>query len=64
VVDYGTLLRRVLREAGWEPLRPGKGDHEIWHDPKTGRRTAIDAGSKSRHLSNRILKRLGIEKKF
>ncbi len=64
MVEYGTLLRRVLREAGWEFLRPGKGDHEIWHHVRTGRRTVIDAGSKSRHLSNKILKRLGIEKKF
>lgn len=64
MVDYGPLLRRVLREHGWEFLRPGKGDHQIWTDPRTGRTVSVDAGSKSRHLTNRILKELGIPKRF
>jgi predicted RNA binding protein YcfA (HicA-like mRNA interferase family) len=64
VVDYGPLLRRVLKEHGWEFLRPGKGDHQIWIEPTTGRTVSVDAKSKSRHLSNRILKELGIGKKF
>lgn len=64
MVDYGSLLRRVLRHHGWEYLRPGKGDHEIWINPATGKSVSIDAGSKSRHLSNKILKAVGIGKKF
>jgi predicted RNA binding protein YcfA (HicA-like mRNA interferase family) len=64
VVDYGPLLRRVLKEHGWEFLRSGKGDHQIWIDRASGRTVSVDAKSKSRHLSNRILKELGIGKKF
>jgi predicted RNA binding protein YcfA (HicA-like mRNA interferase family) len=64
MVDYGPLLRRVLKQYGWTFLRHGKGDHEIWINPKTGRTVSIDPGSKSRHLSNKILKALGIGKKF
>jgi hypothetical protein len=31
VVDgYGKLVKRILREHGFEKLRSGKGDHEIW----------------------------------
>ena len=57
-------MRRVLKENGWEYLRSGKGDHEIWIDRRTGRTVSVDAGSKSRHLSNRFLKALGIGKTF
>lgn len=64
MVDFGPRLRRVLRENGWEYLRPGKGDHEIWTDPRTGRTVSVDAGSKSRHLTNRILKAIGIDRKL
>jgi len=63
MVDYGAILR-VLRENGWKFLRAGRGDHQIWVNPADGRTISIDAGSKSRHLSNKILKELGIPKKF
>jgi predicted RNA binding protein YcfA (HicA-like mRNA interferase family) len=64
VVDYGVLLRRVLKDNGWRFLRPAKGDHQIWIHDETGRTVSIDAGNKSRHLSNSILKRLGLAKAF
>jgi predicted RNA binding protein YcfA (HicA-like mRNA interferase family) len=64
VVDYGVLLRRVLSENGWQFHRTGKGDHQIWIHPPTGRTVVIDAGSRSRHLSNKILKAIGLPKAF
>ena len=64
MVEFGVLLRRVLKEHGWEHLRSGKGDHQIRINRQTGRTISIDAGSKSRHLSNKILNELGIPKKF
>ncbi|WP_406854683.1 type II toxin-antitoxin system HicA family toxin [Alsobacter sp. KACC 23698] len=64
MVDYGKLLRRVLQDHGWRFLRPAKGDHQIWIHDETGRTISIDAGSKSRQLSNSILKRLGLPKAF
>jgi hypothetical protein len=41
-----------------------QGDHEIWHDPKSGRKVTIDNSMKSRHLANKILKFAGLPKAF
>ena len=35
-------LTRKLRRLGIEFRRQAKGSHEIWWDPKTGRRTLIN----------------------
>jgi hypothetical protein len=35
-VKLSEALRRLLREAGCEFIRHGRGDHEIWRSPKTG----------------------------
>ncbi len=56
--------RDLLRQAGWEFLRTAKGDHEIWHDPKTGRKVSVDHSMKSRHTANEILKKAGLLKAF
>jgi hypothetical protein len=45
-------------------LRPGKGDHEIWHHPATGVKLTVDHGTKSRHVANAILKKAGLPKAF
>jgi predicted RNA binding protein YcfA (HicA-like mRNA interferase family) len=56
--------RDLLRQAGWEFLRSAKGDHEIWHDPGTGRKVTIDFSMTSRHTANDILKKAGLPKAF
>jgi predicted RNA binding protein YcfA (HicA-like mRNA interferase family) len=45
---YAELTRR-LRRLGCELLRQAKGGHEIWIDPRTGRRAVI-----SRHGGQEI----------
>ena len=57
-------LKKLLAQAGWEPLRRGKGDHEIWFNPATGQKISIDDGSRSRHLANSLLKEAGLPKAF
>jgi predicted RNA binding protein YcfA (HicA-like mRNA interferase family) len=37
---YAELVRK-LRRLGVEFYRQGKGSHEVWWDPATGRRTTI-----------------------
>jgi hypothetical protein len=63
VADYTPALKRLLR-AGCHFERPGKGDHEIWYSPRTGRRFPVDAAIKSRHLANAVLKQAGLPKEF
>ncbi|MCU0884460.1 MAG: type II toxin-antitoxin system HicA family toxin [Beijerinckiaceae bacterium] len=62
--EIGPELKRILRREGFELLRQGKGDHEIWFNRVTGRSLTLDAGTKSRHLANAILKKAGLPKAF
>jgi hypothetical protein len=64
MADYTGVLKQHLREAGCQPERPGKGDHEIWYSPITNIRFVIDHHIKSRHTANAILKQAGSPTKF
>jgi len=63
-LEYARQLRRLLGEAGYQFEREGKGDHEIWRNPETGRRVTLDVGTRSRHTANKILKDAGLPKAF
>lgn len=62
--NFAPEVRRLLREHGFEFLRQGRGDHEIWHNPSTGRKVTVDGTIKSRHTANGILKQAGLVKMF
>ena len=62
--EYARKIRRLLKDAGWEFLRSGKGDHEIWHNPDTNEKVTLDAGVTSRHTANEVLKQAGLRKAF
>jgi len=64
VVDFTPLTKKLLRQAGWERLRHGKGDHEIWYHAASGRKVTVDNAMKSRHTANEILKKAGLPKAF
>jgi len=57
-------LRVLLAEAGCHMLRQGKGSHEIWQSPITGRSFPVQVGVASRHTANAILKQAGLPKAF
>ena len=61
VEGYGKLVKRILREHGFEKLRSGKGDHEIWWNPETKRQVTVDSGTRSRFLAQETLKQAGIK---
>jgi len=42
-------------------VRHGKGDHEIWFSPISGRTFTVDSGTRKRFTANAILKQAGIE---
>lgn len=62
--NFAPELKRLLREAGCQFERTGKGDHEIWYSPITEIRFTVDARIKSRHTANGVLKQAGLPKKF
>jgi predicted RNA binding protein YcfA (HicA-like mRNA interferase family) len=64
MANYYRDVIRLLREDGFEFKRQGRGDHEIWWNPKTGARLTVDHKLRSRFTANGILKEAGIAKAF
>jgi len=62
--DYAPLLKDILRRAGCYLVRQGRGDHEIWQTPISGKRFPVDSKIKSRHTANAVLKQAGLPKAF
>lgn len=62
--DYTRAVKTILRSAGCTFLRQGRGDHEIWWNPGTGKRFTVDGKIPSRHLANLVLKQAGLPKHF
>jgi len=61
---YGREIRALLKKHGCKYVRPGKGDHEVWHSPITNRTVSVDIGTRNRHTANEIMKDAGIKHKF
>ena len=60
MADYYRDLIQLLRQHGFELKRQGRGDHEIWWNPKSGVRLTL----RSRFTANGILKEAGLPKAF
>lgn len=54
-------LRALLEQHGCIFKRQGKGSHEIWYSPITGKAFPVAVTLQSRILANKILKAAGIE---
>jgi len=57
-------LLNFLRANGCSFVRHGKGDHDIWWSPITGRRFVVDSDIRSKHTANAVLKQAGLPKQF
>lgn len=57
-------VKKLLKAGGCSYKRAGKGDHEIWWSPISGKCFTVDANIKSRHTANGVLKEAGLEKGF
>jgi hypothetical protein len=64
MANYTRELKRLLRDAGCEFDRQGKGDHEIWYSPITRKKFPVDSNIKSRHTANKALEQAGLKKAF
>ena len=57
-------LTALLRAAGCRIERQGKGSHEIWWSPLTGRTFPVPITIRNPSLANAILKQAGLPKAF
>jgi hypothetical protein len=64
MAGYTSELKKILTAAACRFERQGKGDHEIWYSPKSGKRFPIDGNIRSRHTANEVLKQAGLPKAF
>lgn len=64
VEGFTEALKRLLRDAGCEFVRLGRGDHEIWRSPVTRVHFVDDGKIKSRHTANAVLRQAGLPKRF
>jgi hypothetical protein len=64
MAEYEKKVRAKLTENGCTFQRHGKGDHDIWHSPITGRNVTVDGTIPSRHTANAVMKQAGIEYHF
>jgi HicA toxin of bacterial toxin-antitoxin, len=62
--SFTSTLKKLLLEQGCSFERQGKGDHEIWFSPISGRRFVVDGEIRSRHTANAVLKQAGLPKRF
>ena len=62
--DFAPAVKEILRKYGCEFIRKGKGDHEMWKSPISGKSFPVDSKIKSRHMANAILKQAGLPKAF
>jgi len=62
--NFAPDLIALLRANGCVFVRHGKGDHDIWFSPITGRRFVVDGDIRSKHTANGVLKQAGLPKHF
>ena len=64
MASYTPKVKEILRASGCYFERPGRGDHEIWFSPITGRRFPVDHCIVSRHEANAVLKQAGVPERL
>lgn len=64
MAGFTSQLKKILKKKGCRFDRSGKGDHEIWFSPISGKRFPVDSDIKSRHTANEVLKQAGLDKEF
>jgi hypothetical protein len=64
VAGYTGPLKKFLKKNGCCFKRQGKGDHEIWFSPTSGKHFPVDSDIKSRHTANEVCKQAGLPKQY
>jgi len=64
MAEYEKKVRQILSRHGCYFVRHGKGDHDVWHSPITGKNFPVDGEIRIRHIANAIMKQAGINQHF
>ena len=64
MAEFYRELVAIPSAHGCHLVRKGKGSHEIWYGPITGRHVTVPRSTKSRHTANDVLKQAGLPKEF
>lgn len=64
MTSFTPRVKEALKANGCTFDRQGKGDHEIWFSPLSGKRFPVDSKILSRHTANQIMKQAGIAFRF
>jgi len=64
MAEYEKKVREILRKHSCYFVRRGKGDHDVWFSPITGRIVIVDGTIKIHHVANGIMKQAGIDYHF
>jgi len=64
MADYTRKVKKVLSENNCHFVRYGKGDHEIWYSPITGRNFTVDSSIPKRTSANETIKDAGLKIKL
>ncbi|MDR0497121.1 MAG: type II toxin-antitoxin system HicA family toxin [Treponema sp.] len=64
MAEYEKKVRKLLLKYGCHFVRQGKGDHDIWHSPITGKNFPVDGEIRIRHVANSVMKQAGIHYPF
>ncbi len=64
MAEYEKQVREILTKNRCAFVRHGRGDHDIWYSPISGKYFTVDGKIKSRHTANAIMKQSGISHRF
>ena len=64
MAEYEKQVRNILTKNRCPFVRHGRGDHDIWYSPISGKYFTVDGKIKSRHTANAIMKQSGISHRF
>jgi TPP-dependent indolepyruvate ferredoxin oxidoreductase alpha subunit len=64
MAEYEKKVRQLLLNHNCHFVRHGKGDHDIWYSPITGKTFPVDGEIRIRHVANGIMKQAGIRHHF
>ena len=64
MAEYEKRVRELLSQNQCTFVRRGKGDHDIWYSPISGKYFTVDGKIKSRHTANAIMKQSGLDRRF
>ena len=64
MANYTMDVIKKLKKHNCTFIRHGKGDHDIWRSPISGRHFPVDGSINDRNLANKVMKDAGINHKF